>query len=274
LRAGRRGAIERFEFAAGPSLRHGRPVPDLHGRRRHDPRRLDRQPDDQLERAGIRAQRHALCADGSSGGGLYRLDANTGAATLIGLLNIGFVFEGGLAFSPSGTAYGVNADSSDVPRLFTINLQTGAGTLVGTMSGGPHDINGLAWRGDGTLVGIDRETNALVAINPANANLSVVAPLTPTLGAAGGMAVIGGVGYFATGGPGASIVGSNELWRVNLFTGAHERVGSFAPTINGGTGIGGLAALVPEPAGVVLLAAAAAAATVCNRRRARCRAGL
>jgi len=37
---------------------------------------------------------------------LYQINPDTAVATRIGLLNIGFVFEGGLAFSPTGTAYG------------------------------------------------------------------------------------------------------------------------------------------------------------------------
>ena len=39
---------------------------------------------------------------------LYSFHPTTFAATPVGSLNNGFVFEGGLAFSPSGVAYGVN----------------------------------------------------------------------------------------------------------------------------------------------------------------------
>jgi hypothetical protein len=56
---------------------------------------------------------------------LYQINPDTAVATRIGLLNIGFVFEGGLAFSPAGTAYAVHQGSSTSPGLFTVDLLTG-----------------------------------------------------------------------------------------------------------------------------------------------------
>ena len=176
---------------------------------------------------------------------LYRIDPQTANATAIGLLNDGKIFEGALAFAPNGTAYGTNANSALSADLFTINLQTGKATTIGTISGGSHDINGLAWRSDGKLVGLDRVTNSLLAIDPTSAVSSVISPVTPLVGGVGGMAVLDGVGYFVTSGPGGSAPGSDELWAFDLFTGVQVRIGSLSPTITG-TGIGGLAA-IPEP---------------------------
>jgi hypothetical protein len=178
---------------------------------------------------------------------LYRIDPATANATAVGPLGIGLVFEGALQLAPNGIAYGANQGSSSSPVLFTVNLDTGVATTIGTISGGVHDINGLAWRSDGMLVGVDSTTNSLLAINPANAQSSTIAALSPTVGTRGGMAAVGDSGYFST----AAITGSDELYSVNLFTGAHALVGSLGFT--SGAGIGGLA-IIPEPSAFVLAA--------------------
>lgn len=181
---------------------------------------------------------------------LYTINPLTAATSPVGPLGLSFVFEGGLAFAPNGTAYGTNSDSNVNPQLFSLNLTTGSATIIGTISGGNHDINGLAYRGDGNLIGLDRESNSLLVINPVTAASSVLNAVPTTVGAVGGMAVLNGVGYYNTGGPGGSIPGSNLLYSFDLFTGASTLVGSFAPTITG-TGISGLAA-IPEPDSIVL----------------------
>jgi hypothetical protein len=180
---------------------------------------------------------------------LYRFDSTTYAPTAIGPLNppVGIVFEGGLAFSPGGIAYATNIGDSGSPRLFTINLNTGAATVIGTISGGSHDINGLAYRGsDGMLIGLDRVTNSLLLINPTTAVSSVLAPISATVGAVGGMTVDNnGTGYFATGGADPSFPGSNQLFSFNLLTGQQTLIGTFPST--DGPGISGLAR--PNPRG-------------------------
>ena len=79
------------------------------------------------------------------------------------------------------------------------------------------------------------------------------------------MAVLEGRGYFVTNGPGG-VLGSNELWSFDLFTGDHTLVGSLGPTITG-DGLSGLA--VPEPATLLLLGAAAPI-LLKRRRMSRC----
>lgn len=186
---------------------------------------------------------------------LYRIDPADASTSEVGPLNVGFVFEGGLAFAPDGTVYATNQDEAENPVLFAVDLLSGAATTIATISGGAHDLNGLAWRHDGMLVGIDRETNALLAIDPVTATSTVIATVRPMVGAIGGMAVLEGTGHFSTSGPGGpdteTTPGSNELYSFDLFTGDHVLIGSFSPTITG-DGIGGLA--VPEPSTLVLLA--------------------
>lgn len=199
---------------------------------------------------------------------LYTIDPVTATATSVGPLGM-FAFEGGIAFSPGGTAYAVGGSSVSSPQLLQLNLATGAASVVATLSGGAHDINGLAWRSDGMLVGLDRVSNGLVTINPATGATALLAIVDTDIGATGGMAAVGNTGYFSTSGPGDVIPGSNNLYSFDLFTGAHTLVGSFAPAIEN-TGIGGLA--IPEPstlAGMLLFSCALAGHPVVSRRRAR-----
>jgi hypothetical protein len=177
---------------------------------------------------------------------LYQINPYTAAATLIAPLNIGFAFEGGLAFSPNGTAYAVNSGSSAAAGLFTLDLVSGQTTMIGTISGGSHDINGLGWRADGQLVGLDRVSNSLLTIDPSTAVSALIKQLTPTVGGVGGMDIVGNAGYFNTSGPAGSTPGSNELYSFNPFSGDYQLIGSFSPTITG-QGISGLAFMVPEP---------------------------
>ena len=178
---------------------------------------------------------------------LFRIEPNTAHATAIGPLGLSLVFEGGLAFTPDGVAYGCNGGTAAAAQLFKLNLATGHATIIGTVSGGSHDIDGLVWRSDGMLVGLDRVSNALLAINPQTAASSTIVVLSPIVGAVGGLTAAGDSGYFSTAGPtGISgyFLGSNELYSFNLFSGASARIGTFAPTIQA-TGISGIALLPP-----------------------------
>jgi len=179
----------------------------------------------------------------TGGAALYQIDPETLQSELVGSLGIGNIFEGALAFAPDGTAYGTNSGTSSSPSLFTLDLTTGNATVVGVISGAPHDINGMAWRGDDMLVGLDRVTNALLAIDPQNAQSSVIAVIPPVVGVVGGMAILNETAFLATSGPDSTFPGSNELYTVDLFTGATTLIGSFSPTI-AGIGISGLAARV------------------------------
>jgi hypothetical protein len=171
---------------------------------------------------------------------LYRIDPANAATVAVGPLGLGFVFEGGLATAPDGTTWGANSGSASTPALYRVSLVTGAATAGPGLTSPPHDLNGIAFRADGALVAIDRETNALLGVDTGTGAVTVIATLAPALGAAGDLTVSGGAAYFATGGSGTSIPGTNELWRVDLFTGAHTRVGSLGAA-GTGVGIGGLA---------------------------------
>ena len=181
---------------------------------------------------------------------LYTIDPSDASTTQIGPVGV-FLFEGGLAFAPDGTAYAVSSGFEIDPYLVSIDLVTGQATEIGSL-GGRHDINGLGWRSDGMLVGLDRVDGALLAIDPVTAAVTHVADIQPVVGGVGGMALGEDFGFFATAGPGHFDAGSNELWRFDPFTGDHVLVGDFDATITG-RGISGLA-VIPEPATLLLLA--------------------
>lgn len=190
-------------------------------------------------------------------GRLYRLDVagNVVTATQIGSgLNLSSLYEGGLAFSPNGTAWAANQGGAISTGLFTIDMATGLAQFQGNVGGGVHDFNGLAWY-NGNLIALDRVSNRLIEINPANlANPVVKRTFTSiTVGSVGGMVLLGDTLYFSTSGPSSSVPGSNSLYALNV---NDLNDTSIQPQLIGklnidgtplaGTGISGLA-IVPEP---------------------------
>lgn len=159
-------------------------------------------------------------------------------------------FEGGMAFSPNGTAYAVNGGVT-VPVLLTLNLGTGAATVVSSFSG-RHDFAGLGWRSDGMLIGLDNTDSALLSINPSNATSSLIDDVGPSIGTVGGMALGSNLGYFVTAGPNALIPGSNSLYSFDLFTGEQFFIADYEDQMFG-SGFSGLT-FIPEPATLGLLA--------------------
>ncbi len=205
---------------------------------------------------------YGITTGGSSA--LYRIDASDASPTLVGPLGL-FTFEGGLAFAPDGTAYGVNAGTTSVPILYQINMDTGQATAIAAF-GDRYDFDGLGWHRDG-LIGLDRVTNALLSIDPATAETSLILDVEPIVGGIGGMVLTGEFAFFATAGTEAGTPGSNELYTFDPKTGTHELVGSFTVDSEplGGSGIAGLA-IIPEPATLLLLAVGSASLMARRRR--------
>lgn len=190
---------------------------------------------------------------------LYRVNPETATATPAASIGDAiYLFEGAMAFSPAGIAYGVNMGNAAGNQLFTFDLATGAITSAMPLTNGPHDINGMAWRSDGMLVGTDAALNALVEIDPATGVTTILRSLESlnqagqsVLGSNGGLALVGDAGYFATAGPGAVVKGSHELYAFDAFTGQTRLVGALPETMTG-KGLGAL--VVPEPTGLLALA--------------------
>lgn len=75
---------------------------------------------------------------------LYTIDTTTGAATTIGVLDIGYASDVGLAYDE---VLGILYLNNGISRtLYSVNVTTGAVTAIG--ANGPAWIDGLAWIAD------------------------------------------------------------------------------------------------------------------------------
>jgi hypothetical protein len=107
---------------------------------------------------------------GASLGGLYTIDTETGAATLVG--NTGIPGESNLTFDPSRSV--MYLTSSDTDSLYSLDLVTAAATFIGPLNG-PTNSRGVAYVPDDDaiylmcsdtqmLYSVDRSTGAATAI--------------------------------------------------------------------------------------------------------------
>jgi hypothetical protein len=171
---------------------------------------------------------------------LVRIDPVTGTNTVVGMLGLEAVVHGAIAIREDGIAYGFSAVTPFAqPWMFRIDLATGAAFGLIPLTAGLFDINGAVFRSDGLIAAIDSVPNALVTIDPQTGVRTVVQVLTPAIGGNGGLAVKNGIAYFTTSGPGGFYPGSNELWTIDLYSGAHSLVGSLG-SIGDGVGISGI----------------------------------
>ncbi|GAB5494970.1 MAG: hypothetical protein Phyf2KO_00500 [Phycisphaerales bacterium] len=100
-------------------------------------------------------------ATGGAASGLYSIDTNTGAATLIG--DSGQTMQD-LAYNPvDSKMYGVNTRFGEQTTIFEVDLTTGATTDLGLISGLPaeHHIGGLAIDANGEFVVHDILSDAI-----------------------------------------------------------------------------------------------------------------
>ncbi|MFI5386646.1 MAG: PEP-CTERM sorting domain-containing protein [Fimbriimonadales bacterium] len=206
---------------------------------------------------------------------LYTVNvANANVTAVGGGFGLSFVFEGALAFGPTGTAYATNAGEAANPNLFTINLTSGAATAGPVIGAFAHDINGMVWFNN-KLYGIDREINGILSFDPATGNATQeriynAAGGEPLLGEVGGMTMDqSGTVYFCTAGTNAVLSGDNALYTLNMTTFAATKIGNFdAATING-TGISGLATATPAPEPATIAVLLIGAGAISGRRLAR-----
>lgn len=151
---------------------------------------------------------------------LYRVSSDNGQTSVVGGLNVSFVFEGGLAFHPTtGVAYGANSGSASAAQLVQVNLTSGLGTNLGIFAGAiAHDFNGIAFDSGGQLYGIDRPSNFLWRID----HLDPSGPGTQPIHSFGSVSLgnLGGLTYDALGGVFWGYAeGTHELFTIDPSTG-------------------------------------------------------
>lgn len=151
-------------------------------------------------------------------GALYSLDPRTAAATMIGSLGVGRVYEGGFAIDSVGTGYFVQGNG----HLFRVDLSTGvASSIGGVVAGyGPPDIVGMTSRSDGMLVALDRANRILLTIDPTTARARVLVQHLPLL-----FGVSPGYGGMTGSGTRGFLCAGLSLYSFDLFTGNLAMVG-------------------------------------------------
>jgi DNA-binding beta-propeller fold protein YncE len=181
---------------------------------------------------------------------LYSIDPNTAAASLIGSLGIGYVYEGGLVFDQErGLLYGANAGSNEDPHVFTVDPLTGAGTILGKVGSGPHDFAGLIIWEDGELYGLDRETNAVWKIDVTDTEGPGTVQLGAGLGAGIELGPVGGMTSDEFGNVYGYASDSHQIFSVDMSTGEGTVLHTFdasVPVFYALAGAGGTPSPVEE----------------------------
>lgn len=207
---------------------------------------------------------------GGAASGLYSIDTNTGAATLIG--DSGQTMQD-LAYNPvDNKMYGINTRFGQQSTLFTVDMQTGDVTDLGLMQGLPeqHHLGGLSITSTGQFIVHDVVTDSFYS--GSTMTFSHLLDLTQDTGYSQGMTIDwsrGDIGYHGAVGQADF---PNYFSTLNTFNpdGSSYSIGdAFGPNDIDGVPpvqVGDLAIRpVPAPAGFFLLLGGAAAST--RRRR-------
>jgi hypothetical protein len=163
---------------------------------------------------------------------LYCIDPNTAGATLIGSLNIGYVFEGGLVYDRErGVLYGGNAGSNEDPQIFTVNSATGAGTILGRVGTSDHDFAGFVFGEDGELYGLDGVTTAMWKIDVDDPDGPGTQQLGTGLGTGIDLGSVGGLAEDEDGNVYGYASGSRQIFSVDMTTGAATVLHTFGANV-------------------------------------------
>jgi len=197
-----------------------------------------------------------------SGGNLYNLNYNTGAATLVGALGVVL----------NGASYGVENDTtgfrivSELGQNLTANRTTGAATVGPNVNPSGTFLSALAYRrSTGTMFGIDSSANTFGTYNPTTGTYSTIGALGFDVARNNGFDIsdASGAAYLASGATSSDV--QANLYTVNLATGMASLVGLIGQ-VGDNTLLRGLT-VVPEPGTGTLLIGGLALLVLNFRRR-------
>jgi hypothetical protein len=189
---------------------------------------------------------------------LWKLNPTTGASTLVGSLGFNLQ-EGDMTIQPGTNNMYVADGIGD--KLYIVNKLTAVASVVGPFGSLGRDVSGLQFIGS-TLYGLalnDSNPDTLLTIDPTTGAATLVGATGTNFGiiAAMGRDPASGITYIA--GPKTGFGNDNELWSVNLATGAGTDLGPItgvSASISGFSVAGNPPILnpgVPEPATMLLL---------------------
>ncbi|HEV3166557.1 MAG TPA: PEP-CTERM sorting domain-containing protein [Isosphaeraceae bacterium] len=197
---------------------------------------------------------YSVSENDSGPSNLYTINPTTGLATLVGSLGVATA-EGDLAINPAtGTLYVANALSD---QLLTVNKTTGLATVVGSFGAPGRDVSGLLFSG-GTLYGLalnDARPDTLVTINLTTGAATTVGSTGSNFGVIAALSQDPSTGTAYIAGPATTFGNDNQLWTINLATGAAVLSGpitGITSSISGLTPIPKPASAAPEPASIIL----------------------
>jgi hypothetical protein len=193
-----------------------------------------------------------------SGGNLYTVNHNTGAATFVG--NFGLVLNGAV-FGVDNSPNGFNV-VSELRQNLVVNRATGVATVLPTLTPTAAYVSSLAYS-QGTMFAIDSVANVLGTLNTGTGLFSTIGPLGIDVARNNGFDIDGqGIAWLASGA--TSSDPQANLYTVNLATGMVTLVGQVGqPGDN--TLVRGLT-VIPEP-GTASLVLVGLAALAIRRRR-------
>jgi DNA-binding beta-propeller fold protein YncE len=188
---------------------------------------------------------------------LWTLNPTTGAATLVGSLGYNLQ-EGDMTIDPAtGNMYVADGIGD---KLYTIDKTNGNTTLVGAFGAIGRDVSGLQFIGS-TLYGLAlREglpnANALVTVDTGTGAATLVGYTGTNLGVIAAMGRDPATGTTYIAGPLTNFGSDNELYSLNLATGAATDLGAITGvqySISGFSVAGNPSILTPEPTTILFL---------------------